>query len=177
MSSRMFRLFKVLVSLLKDRSSNLSVVHSWSPNAYNITDPHCYSSPLNSSLFSEGRAMILGRHGALTLSVLANLCRCSGFDYVYNGCSYVLVAVRHQRSAPPLNVIFPASLLLPVTPYGEMESLYSVPPSISSLSPLFDSDGIRGQMLSRPILCGSTGRPGPVLQDTPNSGRVFGACS
>ena len=149
MSSRMFRLFRVLVSLLGDLSSSLLVVHSWSPSAYNITDPHCYSSPLNSSLFSEGRAMVLGIQETSSLSVLANFCRCSGFDYVYNGCGHVLVAVRHQRSTPPLTVIFPVSLLLPVTAYGEMESLYSVPPSIASLSPLFDSDGIRGQLLSR----------------------------
>ena len=159
MSSRMFRLFRVLVGLLKGLSSGLSVVQSWSPNPFNITHPQCYSSPLNTSLFSEGRAMVLGALDPLSLSVLAQMCRCSGFDYVYNGCGYVLVAVRHQRSTPPLTVVFPTSLLLPVTPYGEIASLYFTPPSISSLSPLFDSDGIRGQMLSQRYSVGQLAGP------------------
>ena len=159
MSFRMFRLFKVLVALLKDLSSGLLVVQSWSPNSFNITDPQCQSSPLNTTLFAEGRAMVLRAQDPLTPSALAKLCRCSGFDYVYNGCGYVLVAVRLQRSTPPFTVVFPESLLLPVAPYGAIESLYFIPAPLSSLSSLFDSEGIRGQMLSQLYSVGQLAGP------------------
>ena len=148
MSFRMYRTFKVLAGLLGNDIGDLVVVRSWSLEPLNFTDPQCFSTPLNTTLFSEGRAMLLNAKGALTLSQLALLSRCAGFDYVYYGCGYVLVAVRKQRSTTPLTVIFPESVLLPITPYGDLVSLYPLSPSISTFSPLLDSDGIRASRLS-----------------------------
>lgn len=151
MSFRMYRTFKILTGLLGNDIGGLVVERSWSLeplNFSNSTDPQCYSTPLNTTLFSEGRAMLLNATGALDLSRLAMLSRCAGFDYVYYGCGYVLVAVRKQRSTTPLTVVFPQSVLLPITPYGDLVSLYPLSPSFATLSPLFDSDGIRDDQLS-----------------------------
>ncbi|KAI6655481.1 hypothetical protein LOD99_1980 [Oopsacas minuta] len=149
MSFRLYRTFKVLAGLLGNLRSGLSVVRSWSTDPFNITNPLCYSSPLNTSLFSEGRALVMRALEGFSMDYLALLSQCAGFDYVYYGCDYVLVAVRNQRSTPPLTVVFPESVLLPVTLYGAAISLYPLSPSISEYSPLFDSDGIRDKMLSK----------------------------
>ena len=148
MSFRMYRTFKMLAGLLGSDIVGLVVERSWSLEPLNFTNPQCFSTPLNTTLFSEGRAMLLNATGVLTLSRLAMLSRCAGFDYVYYGCGYVLVAVRKQRSTTPLTVIFPESVLLPITPYGDLVSLYPLSPSLSTFSPLLDSDGIRDSRLS-----------------------------
>ena len=148
MSFRMYRMLQVLNAIVFTfKSTTLKVVRSWSNDPLNISQSACFSF-LNTSLYSEGRAMLLEAVGNLSQSHLAGLARCSGFDFVYYGCGHVLVAVRDQRSTIPLTLVFPRSILLPVNIKEPASSHYNTTPLGVSHSPLFDSSGIRDRKLS-----------------------------